>query len=73
VPVKESISLIHFLSTTAYQSNLWIQSECNGIGLQRTIQRIISSGLLQIFRVHQDTRFERLSSVINYDVAIFKK
>jgi hypothetical protein len=73
VPVRESISLIYFLSSHAYQTNILIQSESSGIGLQKIIERIISKGLLQIFRVHKKTTFEGLSDVINYDVAIFKK
>lgn len=73
MPVRESISLIYFLTSTAYQTNIWIQSESSGIGVHRTIERSITKGILQMFRVHKQTTYEGLSRVINYDVAIFKK
>lgn len=57
VPVRESISLVYFLSSTAYQSNIWIQSESRGIGVHRMIERIISKGILQMFRVHKQTTY----------------
>jgi hypothetical protein len=73
VPVKESIALQFFLSHTAYASNIWVQSECTGIGLHRLLEQLLSNGIVEFYRGHKNISYSGLSKVVNYDVAIFKK
>lgn len=67
------MALMYFLSQTAQETNVWIQSEQPGVGLHRLLRKVVRRGIVEYYRGHKNIDYSGFSRLINYNVATFKK
>ena len=65
--------LMYYLSTSVGHANIWIESDSPSMGLHKIIDKSITRGLKEFYRLHNNTNNENISNFISYNTSTFKK